>query len=264
MHKKIVTMLTDFGTKDGYTGCVKGVIKSHYPDAEIIDISHEIDPFDIKEAAFCLHNYYSYFPKGTIHLAIVDPGVGSTRRPLLIRTAQHFFIGPDNGIFRFIFNKEAYTAFALNADELNTNKESYTFHARDIFAPAAGKILRGMTCEQLGSRLDERTEIPNLFFSKGPNNTLELEAVAIDRFGNIITGFSKRDIDRMKKQSVDHIGVKEFETSAINLYYAEKNDGELMVLWNSMGFLEIAASNDSAAKKLKFDKKKDRIIIKLS
>ena len=104
MSKRIVTLLTDFGTKDGYCGSIKGVIKSYYPDAEIIDISHDIDPYDIRGAAFCLHSYYSFFPKDTIHVAVVDPGVGSTRRPLIIRTAQHYFVGPDNGIFRFIFN----------------------------------------------------------------------------------------------------------------------------------------------------------------
>lgn len=264
MDKKIVTLLTDFGTRDGYTGCVKGVIKSYYPDAEIIDISHEIDPYDIKEAAFSLHNYYSYFPKGTVHMAIVDPGVGSNRRPLIIRTAQHFFVGPDNGIFRFIFNREAYTAYEINMDEINTNKESFTFHARDIFAPTVGKILQGLTCERLGNRLEERTEIPNLFFSRGPDNTLILEAVAIDRYGNIITGFSKRDMEKMKKHSVDKISVKDFSTSTMNSFYAEKKEGELLALWNSMGFLEIAQANGNAAKKLKFDKMKDTIILKVS
>jgi S-adenosylmethionine hydrolase len=264
MKKRIVTLLTDFGTKDGYTGCLKGVLKSHYPEVDIIDISHDIDPFDIKEAAFSLHNYYSYFPKGTIHIAVVDPGVGSERRPLLIRTAQHFFIGPDNGIFRFIFNREAYTAFELDADEINTNKESQTFHGRDLFAPTAGKILNGLTCEQLGKRLDQRTEIPNLFFSKGPNNTLVLEAVATDRFGNIITGFSRRDLERMKKHKVDNIKVKDFSTSIINTYYAEKKEGELLALWNSMGFLEIAVANGNATKKLNFNKKKDSVVIKIS
>lgn len=264
MQKKIVTLLTDFGTKYGYIGSIKGILKSHDPDVEIIDISHDIDPFDIREAAFSLHNYYSYYPKGTIHIAVVDPGVGSNRRPLLIRTAQHFFIGPDNGIFKFIFNREAYTAFELNAEKINMNKQSHTFHARDIFAPAAGKILGGMTCEQLGSRLDEKTEIPNLFFSKGPKNTIKLEAVAIDRFGNIITGFSKRDIERMKKSKINKITVKSFSTNEVNSFYAEKKEGELLALWNSMGFLEIAANSASAAKKLKFNKKNDMVVIKLN
>ena len=121
-----------------------------------------------------------------------------------------------------------------------------------------------MTCEQLGTRLDQRTEIPNLFFSKGPDNTIVLDAVVIDRFGNIITGFSKRDLERMKKKKVDNITVKDFSTSTINAYYAEKKEGELLALWNSMGFLEIAVANGNAMNKLNFNKKKDMIIIRIS
>lgn len=263
MSDKIVTLLTDFGTHDGYVGSIKGVIKSYYPHADIIDISHEVEPFDIRGAAFSLHTYYSFFPKGTIHIVVVDPGVGSERRPLLIRTAQHYFIGPDNGVFKFIFNREAYTAFQLDIKKVNSSRSSFTFHGRDIFAPAAGKILQGSTCEEIGISLDERTEIPNVFYEKQNDGRLALEAVNIDRFGNIITGFSRRDMERMNKYAIDHVKVKDFSTNTLNSYYAEKNDGELMVLWNSMEFLEVAAVNANAAKILNFNRTRDRIIISI-
>jgi len=263
MSNKIVTLLTDFGTHDGYIGSIKGVIKSYYPDADIVDISHDIDPFDVRGAAFTLHTYYSYFPKGTIHFVVIDPGVGSVRRPLLLRTAQHYFVGPDNGVFQFIFSREAYTAYELKVEKITPGAPSATFHARDIFAPATGKILQGVQCEKIGKRLDERTEIPRVFYSKEDKGILKLEAVTVDRFGNIITGFSRRDMERMNKYAIDHVKVKSFSTNTLNSYYAEKNDGELLVLWNSMDFLEIAAVNASAAKILKFDKTKDYVQIKI-
>lgn len=263
MNDKIITLLTDFGTPDGYIGSLKGVIKSYYPAADIVDISHDIDPFDIRAAAFSLNTYYSYFPKGTIHLVVVDPGVGSERRPLLLRTAQHYFVGPDNGVFQFIFSREAYTAYEIDVDTIGLGTLSATFHARDIFAPVAAKILLGESCGKLGKRLDERTEIPHVFYSKEEDGNLKLNAVNIDRFGNIITGFSQRDMERMNKYAIDQVNVKGFSTNTLNSFYAEKNDGELLALWNSMGFLEIAAVNSSAAKILKFDRKKDFVHIKI-
>ncbi len=263
MSNKIITLLTDFGTHDGYIGSLKGVIKSHYPAADIIDISHEIDPFDVRGAAFTLHTYYSLFPKDTIHFVVIDPGVGSVRRPLILRTAQHYFVGPDNGVFQFIFSREAYTAYEIDVNKVSIGTPSETFHARDIFAPAAGKLLQGATCENLGKRLDDRTEIPHVFYSKEEGGTLKLEAVNIDRFGNIITGFSRRDMERMNKYAIDHVKIKDFSTNTINSFYAEKGDGELMVLWNSMDFLEIAAVNANAAEILKFNKAKDFVKIRI-
>lgn len=260
MSRKIVTLLTDFGTKDGYAGSIKGIIKSLYRDAEIIDISHDIDPYDIKGAAYSLNGYYGYFPKETIHICVVDPGVGGTRRPLIIRTAQNYFIGPDNGIFRFIFNREAYTLYEIIPEWVVGGKVSPTFHARDIFAPAVGKILNGVNCEKLGRRLDKITEIPNLFFTKNEDR-LKLEIITVDRFGNIITGFSKLDLERLKKNVVKDIRIKEFSTDKISTYYEQKKAGELMALWNSMGFLEIAEVNGNAARRLKLDKEIDTVSI---
>lgn len=263
MKRKIVTLLTDFGTQDGYTGSIKGVIKNCYPDTDLVDISHDITPFDIRAAAFTLHNYYSFFPKDTVHMVVVDPGVGGNRRPLVIRTAQYFFVGPDNGVFEFIYNREAYTAYEIKTDKIKSISKSATFHGRDIFAPVVGEILNGKTVDQIGIRLDDRTEIPNVFYKKEDGGKLLLEAVNIDRFGNIITGFSRRDMERMNKYAIDHVKVKDFSTNTLNSYYAEKNDGELLVLWNSMDFLEVAAVNASAAEILKFDRMKDQIIIRI-
>jgi len=262
MTPKIITLLTDFGTRDGYVGSVKGVIKSIAPDAEIIDISHDIVTYDIGEAAFTLNNYYDNFPRGTVHLAVVDPGVGSPRRAAIVKTARHFYVGPDNGIFHFIYSQEAYTSYEIDPSKLGAAQVSHTFHARDLFAPVAARLANGVPCERLGIKLDERTEIPRPYFRKA-GSELEVDVITIDRFGNIISGFAQRDLERLKKKRVEYVKAKGFNTVEVNDYYSEKQPGELMALWNSRGFLEVAANRGSAAALLSFDKNKDKILIKL-
>ncbi|MGB2988727.1 MAG: SAM-dependent chlorinase/fluorinase, partial [Candidatus Zixiibacteriota bacterium] len=135
MGKPIITLTTDFGTKDGYVGAVKGVIKRINPDAEVVDVTHEIEPFDILGAAFTLNNFYQCFPRGTIHLTAVDPGVGGQRQPLLIKSKDFFFVGPDNGVFSFVFENERISDIVvLSNKEYFLAELSGTFHARDIFA----------------------------------------------------------------------------------------------------------------------------------
>jgi len=263
MSRKIVTLLTDFGTKDGYVGSIKGTIKNLFAEVDIVDISHDINPFDIKEAAFVLHTYYASFPKETIHLVVVDPGVGGDRMPLLIRTAQHFFIGPDNGVFKFIFSREAYTAYKINVDDYILDK-GFTFHGRDIFAPAAAKILKGVAPEKMGLRLDDRTEIPTVYFTKESEGKYNLEAISIDRFGNIITGFSKRDMEKINETTINSIVIKNKTITEMNAYYSQNEQGDVIALWNSMGFLEIAVVSGNAQKTLNFDKYKDNILISIS
>ncbi|MGD9898448.1 MAG: S-adenosyl-l-methionine hydroxide adenosyltransferase family protein [Calditrichaceae bacterium] len=259
--RQLVTFLSDFGTLDGYAGSVKGVIKSLAPAAEIIDITHEIGAFDINAAAFTLLNFYSYYPKDTIHLAVVDPGVGGNRRALIIRTAHHTFVGPDNGIFKYILSREAYTAYEIDTDKISGGSESSTFHARDIFAPVVAKLLKGVSMSKLGRKLDNRTEMPHSFFAK-VGGEIAVEPIAIDRFGNIITGFSKTDLFRIKKEKITSIKTKNFKTSEINRYYTEKEPGEILALWNSQNYLEIAVCRGNAREKLEFDPLKDKIFIK--
>ncbi len=259
--RQIVTFLSDFGTLDGYASSVKGVIKSLAPAAEIIDITHEIAAFDINAAAFTLMNFYSYYPKDTVHLAVVDPGVGGARRALIIRTAHHTFVGPDNGIFKYILSREAYTSYEIDIDKISGGAESSTFHARDIFAPVVAKLLKGVPMHKLGRKLDNRTEMPHAFFAK-EGGELAVEPIAIDRFGNIITGFSRADLFRLKKEKITSITTKNFKTSEINRYYTEKEPGELLALWNSQNYLEIAVCRGSAREILKFDPVKDRIYLK--
>lgn len=260
--KRIITLLSDFGTADGYVGSVKGVIKTIFPDAEIIDISHDIDPFNISAAAFTLLNYYRHFPHDTVHLAVVDPGVGGSRRPIIIRTAHHYFVGPDNGIFQYIVSREACRAYEINTAVVGRPVNSATFHARDIFAPTAAMLARGASPGELGTKLDRLAELSTSVISKGGSEVI-VNSVAIDRFGNIIAGFSKEDLARLKKEKVTGLRLKTFVTDTINNFYSEKKVGEPLALWNSQDFLEIAVCKGDAARFFNFDPANDKIYVQL-
>lgn len=257
-EKPVITFLSDFGTLDGYAGSVKGVIKSLAPQCEIIDISHDIKAFDIQSAAWTLLNYYSSFPAGTVHLAVVDPEVGSRRLPIIMQTADYFFVGPDNGIFKLTAEREEHTCYKINP----VSTAGSTFHGRDIFAPAAVKLALGTPAQELGKKTGSRLDDSfSLFRVKG--EFVETKAIAVDHFGNIITGFHKDDLGPLGKQGIHSISIKNFQILGINEYYAERKPGELLALWNSMNFLEIALNSGSAAAKISFNKDLDKIIIKI-
>ena len=260
--KRLITFLSDFGTADGYVGSVKGVIKTMLPDAEIIDITHDIEPFNISAAAFTLLNYYRHFPHETIHLVVVDPGVGGSRRPIIIRTAHHYFVGPDNGVFQFIVSREACKAYEINPAVINRTTSSATFHARDIFAPAAAMLARGASPGELGTKVDRLTEIVASVFSKD-SGELVVSSVSIDHFGNIIAGFSRQDLARLQKDRVVSVRLKNFSTNTISLFYSEKNPGEPLALWNSQDFLEIAVCSGNAAHFFNFNPAEDKIYIQV-
>ncbi|HID40202.1 MAG TPA: hypothetical protein EYP36_11910 [Calditrichaeota bacterium] len=260
--KHIITFLSDFGTQDGYAGSVKGVIKSIYPRSEIIDITHEIKPFDIRSAAFTLLNYYRQYPGGTVHLAVVDPGVGGERKPVIVRTAHYYFVGPDNGIFQYLLAREAYTLYAINAEKLPPSPESFTFHARDIFGPTAALLAGGTHPEDIGQRIDNTTQIISGIRHKS-DSLYEVDCISVDRFGNIISAFSRIDMERLKGQSVKNIRVKNRTLPSLKKYYSQVKKGELLALWNSQDFLEVAVCQGSAVDKLDFDAQKDHLEIEL-
>ncbi len=257
-EKSVITFLSDFGTRDGYAGSVKGIIKSLAPHCEIIDISHDIKAFDIPSAAWAVLNYYSSFPSGTVHLAVVDPEVGSRRLPIILQTKDYFFTGPDNGIFELAASREEHSCYKINP----AAAASSTFQGRDIFAPAAAKLALGISPAELGQKIDyQLNETFSSFRIK--ENIIETRALAIDNFGNIVTGFHKHDLDSLEKNRIHSISIKNYQILGINNYYSERKPGELLALWNSMNFLEIALNSGSAAGKIAFNKDLDKIIIKI-
>jgi S-adenosylmethionine hydrolase len=248
MEKKIITLLTDFGTRDGYIGAVKGVIKRINPKAEIVDITHDVDSYDVLGAAFALNNFYKYFPKGTIHLAVVDPGVGSVRQPILIKTKDFFFVGPDNGIFSFIYQKEDLTDIIVTSSKKYFLAEpSGTFHARDVFAPVASYLSLGIKPDEFGPPAKECMKFifPKL---KSKGKSLKGQIIHIDRFGSLITNVPAGLLEKKKNAE---IRVEKRKIKGISHSYFEMKEKALGALIGSSGFLELAVNRGSAQRLLK-------------
>lgn len=237
----IISLTTDFGACDHYVGVMKGIIAGINPSAVVIDITHGIEAYNIAEAAFKLHASYTYFPEGTIHVAVVDPGVGSARRAIAAEAAGYRFVGPDNGVFSMIFDK-------LGVDRMVriTNPEymlptvSATFHGRDIFAPAAAHLSKGIALEDLGDVLTsyESLDIPE---AHDGGDVITGRAIYADRFGNLVTNIPGAVV-------ADSSGIRagDLTINSLSLNYADGKEGELIALVGSSGFLEISVNKGSA------------------
>ncbi|HSE15548.1 MAG TPA: SAM-dependent chlorinase/fluorinase [Pyrinomonadaceae bacterium] len=232
----VITLLTDFGTADYFVGAVKGAVLSINPGAVIVDITHEIPPQDIAAGAFTLLAAYKTFPLGTIHVAVVDPGVGSTRRPIIVSANEQFFVGPDNGLFSYIYDREpSHKTFHLTADRFFRPSVSTTFHGRDIFAPVAAALSNGVAPEEFGQLIEDEVRLPSL--------ETPLRIIHIDRFGNCVTNIPR---DVMPREIV----VNGKTISEFRQFYGDGDDQSLFAIWGSAGFLEISVNSGSAAKLL--------------
>lgn len=255
----IITLLTDFGFKDNFVGVVKGVIVGINPRAHIIDLCHEVAPQDIKGAAFALKTAYKYFPKDTIHLVIIDPGVGSQRLPILVKTKDYYFIGPDNGVLSLALeNEEIEGIIYLDNYEFHLSPVSNTFHARDIFAPVAGQLSKGLSFQLFGKGIKNYKKI-KLPQPKISPRSIEGEIIYIDRFGNLFTNVSQGLKDKIKKPIIK---IKNKTIRGIKSSYAQAKPGTLLAIWGSSGFMEIAVNLGSAEDKLNA-KVGDKIEIKI-
>ncbi|MFY9620515.1 MAG: SAM-dependent chlorinase/fluorinase [Pyrinomonadaceae bacterium] len=245
----IITLLTDFGAQDYFVGAMKGVILSINPHATIVDLTHEIPPQDIKGAAFTLFACYRDFPAGTIHVAVVDPGVGSNRRPILVESGHQFFIGPDNGLFSWIIEQEQeFTAWQIANEQLFRKPVSSTFHGRDVFAPVAGALSTGVPPESCGAALFDLVALERLA-PRQTQNGFEGSVLHIDRFGNCITNFTSEHINEEQIAAGAKLIVNNKEISSIRRFFADQSGpkNELFMLVGSAGFVEIAVQNASAA-----------------
>ena len=187
----LVTLTTDFGTADGYVGTMKGVILSIAPDAQLVDISHEIAPQNVRQAAYVLYTAYPFFPPHTVHLVVVDPGVGSARRPIALRTPAGYFVGPDNGVFSYVMAREPVEALVeLRDPRYRLPQVSHTFHGRDVFAPAAAHLAAGVPITALGPPVLDPVTFPPPCLEITPEG-ITGEVLHADRFGNVITSIGK-------------------------------------------------------------------------
>ncbi len=258
----LITILTDFGTADGYVGSVKGVMKTMAPQAELIDISHDIKPFHIQHGAYALANYYDRFPSGTVHLAVIDPGVGGSRKPILIKTERFYFVGPDNGLFQMVLERSRYyEAYEINISALGRQAISSTFHARDIFAPTAARLALGDARDLYGPAINRPVVLPTDAGIEVRDNEIKVPILTVDRFGNIISVLRKSAFDELQGKAIKSVRFKNFATKRVNRYYTEKKTGEPMALWNSHDYFEVAVSQGNAARYFDVDEENDSIII---
>ena len=262
MKRRIVTLLTDFGTKDPYVASMKGVILGINSGCTLIDISHEVSRHDIREGALILANAYSTFPKGTIHLAVVDPGVGSARKVILLVTKNYFFVGPDNGLLSLAAEKDGVKkAIVLSNRNFFRPSVSSTFHGRDIFAPVAGYLSTGIEPESLGRVVRSWVKFG---FGKAQivKGDLMGEIAHIDAFGNIITNVSQQDLNHFAKKRAIVISIGPRVIRGLKKGYWEAKKGELLALIGSGDFLEISVREGNAQKVLK-SRRSDRVRIRL-
>jgi hypothetical protein len=260
MRDSIITLLTDFGTKDHYGASMKGVILGINPRCTLVDITHEVDPQDINEGAILLANAFSYFPKGTIHVAVIDPGVGGERKPILIETKHYFFVGPDNGLLTLAAKRDGIKqVVSLTHQKYFLPEISATFHGRDIFAPVAGHLSLGIHPKVFGKKADRWV---NLGLKKPgvEGNQISGEIILIDRFGNLISNIEKERFERFVKDQpfLIRAGKKAIRDLKRGYYQAKKN--EPIALFGSGGLLEISVREGCAEKRLKM-KKGDQVTV---
>ena len=238
--QSLITLLTDFGTADVFVASMKGTILTVNPKATIVDITHEIQPHGIRQAAFVLKSAYRYFPKGTIHAVVVDPGVGGSRKPLLLKHPMGYFVGPDNGVFSYIYKEKVkLQVYRLIASQHRLKKYSSTFDGRDLFAPVAAWLSKGVTPAKLGQRVKGYVSfpIPEL---KRLANGLRGQVIHADCFGNLITNITSAELRHwLAAGKTPTITIKGQTIKGLKQFYAQADPGELSALLNSDNHLEI-------------------------
>jgi len=246
---RVITLTTDFGTRDAYVGAMKGVIYSLAPRALVVDITHEIQPGNVEGAAFVLESFHTYFPGGTIHLVVVDPGVGSSRRALAVESDRRIYVGPDNGVFEPVFRSEAgFICYELTDSKFHLETISHTFHGRDIFAPVAAHLATGARPESLGPQVHDPVRLVKERRETAGRGYLTARVVHADRFGNLVTDITARELAALgAENSALEVSICGVKIEGISDYYVQAPPGELLALIGSTGRLEIAACGRSAA-----------------
>jgi S-adenosylmethionine hydrolase len=253
-RRPVISLLTDFGLQDHFVGTMKGVILSINPDAEIIDISHNIPPHDIFQAAFLLKSSCPYFPAHTIHVVVVDPGVGTSRRPIIVSTSgeRGYFIAPDNGVLSYLYAEgDIGEVREITADHYFLKPRSGTFDGRDVFAPVAAWLSKGVSVSSFGEPITayKQFEVPEPILMQP--DVLRCNVIYIDRFGNLVSNLSRQRFEEHLKTSQNRqcgFRLGQQNVSKICNSYAEGQQGELMAIFGSSGFLEFSVNQGNASK----------------
>ena len=254
--KHLIKFLSDFGTVDGYVEAVKGAIKRIDPKCEIIDVTNDIPSFDIRRARWALAGYFNQSPPGTVHLCVVDPGVGSARRGLIVEAGGYYFVGPDNGLFKDLLSLDSACVYSI---ELKNKPRSATFHGRDIFGPVAARLAAGKRPGELGSKLDnvscEQSRLPSVI------GIASIPPLLSDHFGNIIFDLKR---NQMPSNPMLELQFKEFKANHISEFYQQVAAGAPLFLWNSRDYLELAINQGNAANYFALDFQQDNLTIRVT
>jgi len=249
LARPIVTLTTDFGTNDHFVGTMKGVILDLEPDAEIIDISHAVQAFDVLDAALTLAQAYSYFPPATVHVVVVDPGVGTARRPIIVTGDRHLFVAPDNGVLSMVYDREERVSVRhVTAEHYFLQPRSNTFHGRDIFAPIAAYLAKGVDPARFGNEISDYVRFAAPRPKAINEHALRGVVLKVDRFGNLVTNITPQDLPALfeAKPRSFKITVGKGQATRMGASYADGAPGEVFAILGSMGFLELAANRGSA------------------
>lgn len=252
MPSSIITLTTDFGAKDPYVAEIKAVILSINPDAEIVDVTHEVEKFSTRMAAYVLACATPYFPKGTVHMVVVDPGVGTKRHAILIQTRRGFFIGPDNGVLALAANNQGIEhIFDIKNRKLMLPRISNTFHGRDIFAPVAAHLINGTRPATFGPEIC-KISTPRFAKIVRRKNMLVGEVLHIDGFGNVITNLGEKELDSMNIKETVSIELRNIRLRLrLCKAYEEVEKQEALALVGGHNFLEISVNQGNAAQKFR-------------
>jgi hypothetical protein len=245
----IISLLSDFGLTDSYVAEIKAVILSINPTAAIVDVTHQIPKYNIRSGAFALASVTPYFPKGTVHLAVVDPGVGSKRKPIVVETKKSIYVGPDNGLLMLAANAEGINqVFEITQKRLIEDRTSNTFHGRDIFAPVTAYLSKGVRPTKIGKVI--RTYLqPSLSSAIVTNGFIDCEILHVDSFGNAVTNVAPKDLHAIGVHHGVLLRIGNHQFSFVRTY-SDVTKRSLLGLIGSHGFLEIASNQGNAARLL--------------
>jgi len=252
-ESRIVTFTTDFGLSDPFAGIMHGVVLNIHPATTIVDICHAVASYDVFEGAWTIAQAYRFFPPRTVHVVIVDPGVGSQRRPLIVETDEYIFVAPDNGVLSLVeAREEKFVVRQVTAERYFLQPVSQTFHGRDVFAPVAGWLSKGVAPAEFGPEISDYVRLSLHKVEQVSASSLRGEVVKVDKFGNLITNISEQDAPALFRERPPAVSVLICGETITRVCksYAEGGGDELFAIVGSSGYLEIAAKQASAAEKL--------------
>ena len=243
--QQIITLITDFGLEDSFVGVMKGVIYSINPDVKVVDINHNIERQSVMQGAVNLENSYSYFPEGTVHIAVVDPGVGSGRRPLIVNTDNHYFVGPDNGIFSYLYENSDTKVYEITETDYFLENVSSSFHGRDIFSPVAAQLSKKPDPENYGRMIEDYVNI-EINRPVKENNSITGDVIYVDVFGNMMSNIANTDVDYN-----DEIFINDNPIGKLSSSYSEGLNNNIIAIHGSNGTVEIAINRGRASDRYK-------------